>query len=245
MILMGMPSRIMGHVTQPLLLADFLSACYAHGGMISVLSLDSLYMLMRDYKLEYPAFYQRLYGLFDHAVMHSKHRERFFELSEKFLSSSHLPAYLVAAFVKRTCRLSLQAPPAAVQLALMFVHNTINRHRSCMCLVHRVVMTSEPLGSDPFSMGETDPAKANALESSLWELELLFEHYFPDTAHVARLFNDLFTLKLMDLKAVHNLSYSKFFDKEADRKLKQHPVAYMPAATLFANDAAMKHWTFD
>eukprot|EP00301_Raphidiophrys_heterophryoidea_P019924 c4742_g1_i1.p1 GENE.c4742_g1_i1~~c4742_g1_i1.p1 ORF type:complete len:553 (+),score=131.91 c4742_g1_i1:46-1659(+) len=245
LILQGMHTRILPRVNQPLRLADFLIACYSHGGAISVLSLDSLFVLMRDFKLEYPDFYLRLYGLFDHTLLHSKFRDRFFELSEKFLSSGHLPAYLVAAFIKRTCRLCLQAPPTAIQLALMFVHNTVNRHRACMCLLNRPSAAGSVMASDPFRMDESDPAKSNALESSLWELELLFEHYFPDTAHTARTFQNDFKLTLFDLSTVQNLSYSKFFDKEVGRKVKLYPVAFAHVQSLFDLDAAMKHWEFN
>ena len=31
--------------------------------------------------------------------------------------------------------------------------------------------------SDPYNMEEPDPAKSNALESSLWEIKTLHQHY--------------------------------------------------------------------
>ena len=37
-------------------------------------------------------------------MLHVKYRARFFHLSDLFLSSTHLPEYLVAAFVKRLAR---------------------------------------------------------------------------------------------------------------------------------------------
>lgn len=44
--------------------------------------------------------------------LQAKHRERFFQLMDVFLSSNLVPAYTVAAFAKRFARLSLAASPA-------------------------------------------------------------------------------------------------------------------------------------
>lgn len=44
--------------------------------------------------------------------MQAKHRERFFQLADVFLSSSLVPAYTIAAFAKRFARLALTASPA-------------------------------------------------------------------------------------------------------------------------------------
>ncbi len=44
--------------------------------------------------------------------MQAKHRERFFQLADVFLSSTLVPAYTVAAFAKRFARLALTASPA-------------------------------------------------------------------------------------------------------------------------------------
>jgi hypothetical protein len=39
-----------------------------------------------------------------------------------------------------------------------------------------------PCSSDPFDDSATDPALANAMASSLWELQLLKQHANPDVA---------------------------------------------------------------
>ncbi|KAB0405418.1 hypothetical protein E2I00_001497, partial [Balaenoptera physalus] len=86
---------------------------------------------------EYPDFYRKLYGLLDPSVFHVKYRARFFHLADLFLSSSHLPAYLVAAFTKRLARLALTAPPEALLTVLPFICNLLRRHPACCVLVHR------------------------------------------------------------------------------------------------------------
>ena len=45
----------------------------------------------------------------------AKHRERFFQLADVFLSSTLVPAYTVAAFAKRFARLALTASPSGDQ----------------------------------------------------------------------------------------------------------------------------------
>ena len=48
-------------------------------------------------------------------------------LVDIFLASPLVPAYTVAAFVKRFARLSLAAPPAGAMLAIAFIHNLLRR----------------------------------------------------------------------------------------------------------------------
>lgn len=49
----------------------------------------------------------------------------------------HLPAYLVAAFIKRLSRLALTAPPEALLMVIPFICNLFRRHPACKVLVHR------------------------------------------------------------------------------------------------------------
>lgn len=83
---------------------------------------------------------------------------------------SHLPAYLVASFIKRLSRLALRAPSAGARLSIVLVRNLIVRHPNCSVLLHNPACT-EPL-ADPFIEDESDPAKTHALESSLWEIQV-------------------------------------------------------------------------
>ena len=47
--------------------------------------------------------------------------------------------------------------------------------------------------ADPYDMAEPDPAKARALDSSLWELEALRRHCVPDVSKMAQFFDDAIT----------------------------------------------------
>lgn len=142
---------------------------------------------------DYPAFYEKLYALFDRNMLHTKYRERFLKLSDLFLNSSHLPAYLVAAFVKKLCRLSLYASPPAILCILAMVRNLLKRHPACHVLVHRTSAShgDNVMGEDPYDFSTADPALSRALQSSLWELMGLKDHYHPDIKRMAQSFHSI------------------------------------------------------
>jgi U3 small nucleolar RNA-associated protein 19 len=49
---------------------------------------------------------------------------------------SHLPAAILASFVKRLSRLSLSAPPAAIVMIIPFTYNILKRHPALMVMIH-------------------------------------------------------------------------------------------------------------
>ena len=102
---------------------------YSVGGAISLLALNGVFFLITKHNLEYPDFYKKLYSLCTPELMHAKYRARFFYLANLFLASSHLPEYLVAAFVKRFSRLCLTAPANSILLVLPFIGNLLLRHK--------------------------------------------------------------------------------------------------------------------
>ena len=48
-----------------------------------------------------------------------------------------LPAYVVAAFCKKLCRLALSGPPSGGLFVLALVSNLLRKHGECACLIHR------------------------------------------------------------------------------------------------------------
>lgn len=80
------------------------------GGTVGLLALNALFVLMTEYNLyvclfaplcrfshirdrtasDYPSFYTRLYAFLDRDVLHSRHRARFFRLTELFLGSTYV-----------------------------------------------------------------------------------------------------------------------------------------------------------
>uniref|UniRef100_A0A2C9LPD9 CCAAT-binding factor domain-containing protein n=1 Tax=Biomphalaria glabrata TaxID=6526 RepID=A0A2C9LPD9_BIOGL len=136
-------------------------------------------------KLDYPDFYAKLYSMFRPQIFSAKYRARFFHLADTFLSSTHLPSYLVAAFAKRLSRLSLHAPASAVHIAIPFIFNLIARHPSLEVMIGRTDLPSE-LTSDPYIPDEKEPASCKALDSCLWELQTLEHHYDPSISQKAQ-----------------------------------------------------------
>ncbi|KAI9713317.1 MAG: hypothetical protein M1812_006676 [Candelaria pacifica] len=197
------------------LLMDFLTDSYDVGGSVSLLALSGLFYLIQEKNLDYPLFYQKLYSLLDAGILHSKHRSRFLRLLDTFLASTHLPAALVASFIKRLSRLMLHAPPAGIVAIIPWIYNLLKRHPTCTFMVHREVRTAEAKQqlteegmNDPFNMHENDPMHTNAIESSLWEIEMLQSHYHPNVATLAKIISGQFTKQGYNLEDFLDHSYA-------------------------------------
>jgi U3 small nucleolar RNA-associated protein 19 len=131
------------------------------------------------------------------------------------LLSRHLPVLLVAAFIKRLSRLSLAAPPAAIVSIVPFVYNLLKRHPSCLILIHRPEefdtedsAAAAAANSDPYDFTEADPLKAHALDSSLWELASLRNHYLASVSTLAKVFGEQMTKPKYDLEDFLDHAYA-------------------------------------
>lgn len=66
-------------------------------------------------------------------------------------------------------------------ICIGFIHNLLRRHPACLVLLDckkENPEVDEEEGNDPFLENEKDPAKTQALDSSLWELKSLSNHYY-------------------------------------------------------------------
>ncbi|CAG2185259.1 NOC4 [Mytilus edulis] len=233
-VLVILHDKVMPYMTNPLLLSDFLTESYNVGGAISLLALNGLFILVHKFNLDYPEFFTKLYALFEPGVFHAKYRARFFFLADLFLTSSHLPAYLVAAFAKKLSRLCLTAPAPGLSIAVPFIYNLINRHPNCNVLIHR-------------TDSSTDPSKCKALESSLWELKTLQTHYNPDISKMANRIEHPLQTSEIDLSELLENNYHQLFEKETRKKIKIAPVTFIPPkGLLITNDDKIGLcWTMD
>jgi U3 small nucleolar RNA-associated protein 19 len=200
---------------QPELLMDFLTDSYNAGGSLSLIALSGLFYLIQDRNLDYPSFYQKLYSLLDADMLHSKHRSKFIRLLDTCLSSSHLPAALVASFVKKLVRLSLNAPPSAIVAVIPWTYNLIRRHPMLSFMIHRVLRTPEAKAivghegmDDPFDEKEEDPIHTKAIDSCLWEAVQLQSHYHPMVATIAKILSEQFTKQFYNMEDFLDHSYS-------------------------------------
>ncbi|SLM40717.1 Nucleolar complex protein 4 [Lasallia pustulata] len=213
------------------LLMDFLTDSFNLGGSTALLALSGLFYLIREKNLDYPHFYQKLYSLLDSDILHSKHRSRFFRLLDTFLASTHLPAALVASFIKRLSRLSLYAPPSAIVVLVPWFYNLLRNHPTCTFMIHRETCDETEKARlkaegmlDPFAMEEQDPMKTNAINSSLWEIEALQSHYHPNVATIAKIISQQFTKQAYNLEDFLDHSYGSMLDAELAKDVKKAPV---------------------
>ena len=194
-------------------LMDFLTDSYNVGGSTSILALSGLFYLMQEKNLDYPQFYQKLYSLIDGTILHSRHRSRFFRLLDTFLSSTHLPAALVASFIKRMSRLTLYAPPAGILMVIPWIYNLLKKHPTCTFMIHRelskecLARLDEDGMDDPFDNQAEDPMQTKAIDSSLWELQMLQSHYHPNIATLAKIISEQFTKHAYNLEDFLDHSY--------------------------------------
>ncbi|KAI1434700.1 nucleolar complex protein [Xylaria sp. CBS 124048] len=200
---------------QPELLMDFLTDSYNAGGSLSLLALSGVFYLIQTRNLDYPSFYQKLYSLLDADILHSKHRSRFLRLLDTFLASTHLPAALVASFIKRLTRLCLNAPPSAIVAVIPWIYNLFRQHPLCTFMVHRVIRTSEEKAAlesngmdDPFDEKEKDPLQTKAIDSCLWEVVQLQSHYHPNVATITKILSEQFTKQRYNMEDFLDHSYN-------------------------------------
>ncbi|KAJ4861144.1 CBF/Mak21 family domain-containing protein [Trichoderma breve] len=230
-ILSVISTNIAPWFTKPELLSDFLTSCYNTGGSMSLLALSGVFYLIQERNLDYPSFYTKLYSLLDKDILHSKHRSRFFRLLDTFLGSTHLPAALVASFIKRLSRLSLNAPPSAIATVVPWAYNLLRRHPTCTFMIHRDVQDPELKkhiqnngAEDPFNATETDPMDTGAIDSCLWEIVQLQSHYHPNVATIAKILSEQFTKQSYNMEDFLDHSYASLLDAEMAKDIKKAPV---------------------
>ncbi|PTN13697.1 ribosome biosynthesis protein NOC4 [Saccharomyces cerevisiae] len=257
-ILLILHKRIIPHFHTPTKLMDFLTDSYnlqssnKNAGVVPILALNGLFELMKRFNLEYPNFYMKLYQIINPDLMHVKYRARFFRLMDVFLSSTHLSAHLVASFIKKLARLTLESPPSAIVTVIPFIYNLIRKHPNCMIMLHNPAFISNPFQTpdqvanlktlkenyvDPFDVHESDPELTHALDSSLWELASLMEHYHPNVATLAKIFAQPFKKLSYNMEDFLDWNYDSLLNAESSRKLKTLPTLEFEAFTnVFDNE---------
>lgn len=224
-LLIVLLERVMSHLEKPILLTDFLMDSLDADGPIGLLALQGVFLLVTKHNLEYPNIFTKLYSMFEPEIFHTKYKARLFYLSDLFLSSTHLPEALVAAFAKRLARLTLVAPPEDILIILLFVGNLLLRHPGLKRLIDHPsqgeVISDEGTGTgDPFLMEERDPLLSNALLSSLWEIKALQWHILPSIATAARFIREPLPSVEYDMASALERTGGHMFDRELRSKVK-------------------------
>lgn len=243
-VLLNIHEKVMPYLAKPVLLTDFLLDTYNLGGSFSLLALNGIFFLVEKHNLEFPDFYKRFYSLFEPSVLFSQYFPRFFYLADLFLSSTHLPSYLVASFIKRLCRLALLAPPNCLLVILPFIGNLLVRHPSLSTMMNNPKCIGT-LNCDPYDDKEPDPAKTSASESCLWEIQALQSHFNPAVAKAAQFIDKQLPSVEKDISAALDVTLTEMIQEEGKRIVKDTAVTFERPTGLFGNkdDHMGMYWT--
>ncbi|KAH9365734.1 hypothetical protein HPB48_009605 [Haemaphysalis longicornis] len=223
-LLILLPDRVIPYLHNPLLVADFFIESYNRGGSHSLMALNGLFILIHRYHLDYPNFYEKLYALLAPDVFYQKYRARFFFLTDLFLSSSHLPAYLVAAFAKKLARMALSAPPYALLYVVPFIGNLLIRHRSLATMINDP--SDQDASTDPYDAEQPNPSQCKAADSSLWELKTLQSHWHPTVAKKAKFIDDNLPRMEWDFSERLEEGYAEMMKRAKAAKHKEAPTNF-------------------
>lgn len=99
-------------------------------------------------------------------------------------------------------------------------------------------------GNDPYDPIEEDPSKCNAISSSLWEIQILRDHYAPEVSKMAKLFDN--GLKnIIDLNEFSFVTYQVMYENSFKKKSSTVPLAYQQKSKLIEQDTDfMSDWKF-
>ncbi|KAL0134307.1 hypothetical protein PUN28_001246 [Cardiocondyla obscurior] len=224
-LLIVLLERVISHLEKPILLTDFLMDSLDVDGPVGVLALQGVFILVTKHNLEYPNIFTKLYSMFEPEIFHTKYKARLFYLADLFLSSTHLPEALVAAFAKRLARLTLVAPPEDILIILFFVGNLLLRHPGLKRLIDHPQGGEAPSNAstgagDPFLMEERDPLLSNALLSSLWEIRALQWHILPSIASAAQFIREPLPSVEYDMASALERTSGHLFESELKNKVK-------------------------
>src|SRR4051812_29431025 len=104
---------------------------------------------------EHPTFYADVYFMVGSSVCYSSYARKFFDIIDIILSSSHVPIYVITAFVKRLARVLLHAPLHCQLPLLTLIKNLLKRHQQ----VHAILVNREHSATrdgDPYDENERD-----------------------------------------------------------------------------------------
>nr|CDJ84970.1 CCAAT-binding factor domain containing protein [Haemonchus contortus] len=172
--------NVLDKLDEPHKTADFFFKAFDKGDMFAILSLAAIFKLIVYHNFEYPNFYDHVYSLTKPSVLYLDQKEKFITLLDKFLSSTHIPNYIVAGFAKRLSRMLLLAPLDAQEPVLGLIRNLLTRHPIVSSLIHRD--QPETLPADPYNENETRLSECGAMNSSLWEIRSLQKHWHTNVA---------------------------------------------------------------
>jgi U3 small nucleolar RNA-associated protein 19 len=131
-----LPAHVTPFLLHPVMLADYLVKTVRSGGVVGILALESLFQIIVLHNLDYPRFFEALYRMCSAEVFSAKHRSKFTTLLHTSLQSTNLPAYTVAAFIKRLAGLAIKIPGPSASFCLAQAVTLLRQHPQCLKLIH-------------------------------------------------------------------------------------------------------------
>jgi U3 small nucleolar RNA-associated protein 19 len=76
---------------------------------------------------------------------------------------------------------------------------------------------------DPFDPTQPDPMLTNAIDSSVWELHSLQDHWHPNVATLAKILGEQFTKREYQLEDFLDHTYESLLSAELGKEMKKVP----------------------
>jgi hypothetical protein len=231
--------------SNPLLLADYLTSCYSFGGILSILSLEMLLHLIINYNLDYPNFFQSVYALCNVTMMESKYAVKFLSFLSICVKSSNISEVLIFSFVKRLSNIALHISSNRVIYCLKQIIWLLKQYRNSQVLINRSKKSTEE-GGDFYLVDEEremEKNKNHAQTSSLYELELLKNHFlYESVCTVAKTIEDPETTSAgappVNMSHYTNITLQSMIDEQMtemkSNNYEQCALAYKKPLMLFA-----------
>lgn len=161
-------------------------------------------LMIKFYPIRNPdskaTIFEEAFCILNEELLKKSFKFRVFYFLNTFLSSTKVPAHVVAAYIKRLSRLSLYSKPRCLVAILMMIHNLFARHPTLIFLRDRVDEKARALGSncdkctlrvwldtDAFDMNQLKNLEATkAMASCIWEVMFLRFHEHPKVAREAK-----------------------------------------------------------
>jgi len=227
-------SIILPMCSNPLLIADYIVACYdSTNSSIAFLALSGIFTLVSEFNFEYPDFFQKVYRLLSDDVVYAANRVQVLHLINMFLQSPKLPVSYQYAFCKRLSRLALLAPTPVTIGIMPVIFNLIRSSQSLRLLINRP--SADVVEEDPYVHTAENVEDSRAAESCLWELESLRKHFVPEVKRLASKIST--SLGRVDDPIPTDVTYMTMTQKVLDgQKNEEYPLAIDRPKCLIVDD---------
>lgn len=202
MCLQLMTTHIIPNMIHPELLLSFFSRVHQSGGPEAILALEPLHFLMREKNIEVPEFYDRLYGFIDGEIFRSPFKLIFMKQVGIFMSSTMIPAYVVAGIIKKLALVSLVSSSNVAVWSTSLIYNLLWNYPTCRPLIHRDLSSSASSESSSFDPMARKIQACNASGSSLWELKGLEAQIGSLVSKLPNIFTEKFTRPPFDMESI-------------------------------------------